>query len=119
MSNKPVVEWQSPETAPDVLKGETKTFWLAVSSKVKDGFKTFIFDAQYVNKPLEYAEDDIECEFPLDDECFVTIDGYPIDSVGWHSVREHEDFDGYYTKISFNENYVLLGWAEYEKPDFN
>ena len=57
MNIKPVVDWQSPEITPNVPKGETKTFWLAVSSNIRGEFKTFVFDAQYVNKPLEYAEE--------------------------------------------------------------
>lgn len=118
MNIKPVVDWKSPETTPSVPKGETKTFWLAVGSSIRGEFRTFVFDAQYVNKPLEYAEDDIGCECPLDDECFVTSDGDPIECIGWFDVRNHQDFDNYYEPLSFNEDYTLLGWAEYEKPDF-
>nr|WP_319552409.1 hypothetical protein [uncultured Vibrio sp.] len=116
---RPVVDWQSPEATPNVPKGETKTFWLAILRKRRDGSQAvMVLDAQYVNKPLEYAEDDIAKECPLDDECFVSEDGDPIESVGWHCLMEHADFDGYYRPISFDENYELLGWGEYITPDF-
>lgn len=119
MNIRPVVDWQSPQTTPDVPKGETKTFWIAVQFKRKGEWHKSVFDAQYVNKPLEYAEDDINCECPLDDEHFVSHDGDPIEAVGWHSVMEHADFSGYYEQIIFNEDRELLGWGDYLKPEFD
>ncbi|WED23048.1 3'-5' exoribonuclease [Vibrio sp. JC009] len=116
--NKPVIDWQSPETTPDIPKGETKTFWLATRYKRKDKWHTAVFDAQYVNKPLEYAEDDSDKECPLDDEHFVDCDGCPIEALGWHSLKEHADFHGYYEPIVFNEERELLGWGEYLAPEF-
>lgn len=113
---KPVVEWQDPTTVPDVPKYETKTFWVVVESFGRQ----HVFDAQYCNKILDYKEDDPDCEDePLDPYHFVTQDGEPIDCVGWYDVRNHQDFDGYYEPLNFNDHYKLLAWAEYEKPDFN
>ena len=118
MDIRPVVDWQSPETTPNVPKGETKTFWIATRFKRRGEWKTAVFDAQYVNKPLEYAEDDIEKEYPLDDDHFVNEDGEAMEAIGWHSLMEHADFHGYYEPIVFSEDRELLGWGEYQKPKF-
>lgn len=115
---RPVVHWNSPETIPDVPKGETKTFWLATRYKRRGEWVEVVFDAQYVNKPLEYAEDDDEKEWPLDDDHFVNEDGEPIEATGWHSLMEHADFHGYYEPVVFGDDREFLGWAEYQKPEF-
>ncbi|TDF41939.1 hypothetical protein EYS14_03585 [Alteromonadaceae bacterium M269] len=118
MEQKPIVNWQSPDTTPEVGKGKTDIFWIAVNYKREDAWHTTVFDAQYVNKPLEFAEDDTEKEYPLDDDCFFDMDGDPIESIGWYRLLEHADFNGYYEPITFRESYVLLGWAKYQKPEY-
>lgn len=115
MSTKPIVDWQSPDSVPDVPKDETETFWVAVEFTRGNGETSrCVYDAQFVNKPVEFDE---EGE-PLSDDYFVTEDGDPVSAVGWHSLKEHADFDGYYDPLPFSDDYVLLGWAVYEKPDF-
>lgn len=116
---RPVVNWQSPEKTPEVKKGEIQIFWLAVKSKARNGneWRKYTFPAYYINKPLEYADDDIDKMEPLDDDHHVDTDGYPISSIGWHNELEHADFSGYYEPISFREDYVLLGWGEYLTPE--
>ncbi len=107
---RPVVAWKSPTITPDVPKGEAKAFWVAVKYKRKEGWDIVAYVAQYVNKPLEYADDDLYKERPLDDAHFVDCDGYPIAVVGWYGLTsycEPEDFD---------DKRVLLGWGEYLKP---
>ena len=44
--------------------------------------------------------------------------GEPIDSVGWVDAKQHAEFDHYWEQITFNNNYELLGWAEYTPPTF-
>ena len=119
MDTKPIVNWQSPETVPNVPKDETETFWVAVKRKTQTGWRKFVFDAQYVNKPLEFEEDDTEKQFPLSDDYFVDEDGQPTECVGWFSLREHADFSGYYEPLTFNSEYILLGWGKYQTPEFN
>lgn len=118
MEQKPVVNWQSPETTPEVEKYESESFWIAVKSLVKDGWRESVFEAQYVNKPLEYDESDSDCENPLDDNHFVNVDGEPMEAVGWYCVRDHSEFSDFYEPITFGKEYVLLGWGNYIKPDF-
>ncbi|NAW78339.1 hypothetical protein CAG61_08440 [Vibrio sp. V34_P3A8T189] len=115
---KPVVHWNSPKIKPDVPKGEAKTFWLAARHKRADTWVELVFYAQYVNKPIEFAEDDIEQECPLDDSHLVTIDGDPVEAIGWYSLMNHPEFSTYYEPIVFNDQYELLGWAEYRTPEF-
>lgn len=114
---KPTVNWQSPLSIPVVQKGDSDVFWLATRIRRGNDWAVVVFDAQYVNNPLEYADSDIEKEEPLG-EPFYTEDGEPIDAVGWHSVMEHVDFNGYYEPIVFDENRELLGWGLYLKPEF-
>lgn len=114
------VNWNKPDTTPDVKKYDYKEFWIAAERHYPNHEpKVFVHSAFYVNKPLEYAEDDVDFEEPLDEYHFVTSDGEPIECVGWFNCKEHAEFDGYYEPISFNEDYTLLGWAEYETPVFN
>lgn len=112
---KPVVDWQSPDDKPHVPKGESEMFWIAVNSRRSDGsFKTYVFDAQYLNQPLELNE---EGE-PFNENQMVDIDGDWLEAVGWYSLKEHSEFPEFYEPINFNEDYVLLGWGMYQKPDF-
>lgn len=115
---QPWVYWQSPDVVPEVAKGEAETFWIAVKYLRKGEWQTTVFDAQYVNKPIEFAPDDTELEYPLDDDHFVDGNGDPVAALGWHSLLNHPEFSSYYEGISFNDEYVLLGWAKYCKPAF-
>ena len=121
MNTRPIADWQSPDTVPNVPKNETKQFWVAVRRKShNEEWRKFVFDAQYVNKPLEYDKDDPDHEDePINDDYFVDEDGAPMEAIGWHSLMEHADFDGYYTPLAFGDDYELLGWSEYLKPEFN
>ena len=115
-NNKLVVEWKSPELTPDVKKYDQELFWIAVRSKWSDSepSRTSVYLAHYINKPLELDEDGE----PLSDDCFVDTDGAYMDAVGWHDQYEHHDFSGFYQKVNFSEKLVLLGWAEYQPPEF-
>ena len=111
-----MVDWQSPETIPVVPKYGIEVFWLAVEATIKGEKQIVVFDALYINKPLEYENSDDE--EPLDSDYHVDLDGHPIQAIGWHRALEHEEFSNYYEQINFNDDYVLLGWGEYLKPDF-
>ncbi len=119
MNIRPVVNWKKPEQIPHVEKGETVTFWIAVRYKRKDEWETSIFDAQYVNKPLEYADDDLDNECPLDDDHFCNEDGEAMAAEGWFNLLNHPEFSSFYEPISFSDDYELLGWGDYLKPEFN
>ncbi len=113
------LNWQKSDVIPVVDKGSEKQFWVAVEIKGKhlpnDEFVTFL--AHYQNRPFDqeaYDKDEHE-----DDDCLVTLDGEYVSSVGWVSARSHVEFDNYYEPINFNPDYKLVGWAEYEAPDFN
>lgn len=113
------VVWHSPESTPEVGKNEKRTFWIAVNVTLRpcNGdpvIKQVVFPAQYLNMPLEY---DDEGEL-LNDDCPVNTDGDHVEAIGWHTERDHEEFDNYHPAIDFNDDYVLLGWAEYEVPSF-
>lgn len=105
------VEWNTPESVPDVEKGTEKEFWVAVRSEHAE--KDLVLVAHYQNRPLEF-DDDGEAS----GDFLTTPDGEPHHSVGWVLRTEHEDFDGFYTAFQFSEKYCLLGWAEYVPPVF-
>lgn len=105
------VEWNTPESVPDVEKGTEKEFWVAVRSEHAE--KDLVLVAHYQNRPLEFdADGEAMGDF------LITPDGEPHHSVGWVLRTEHEDFDGFYTAFQFSEKYCLLGWAEYVPPVF-
>lgn len=112
----PVVFWRSPNEVPPVKKFEKELFWIAVRhqrSADKDP-KHAVFLAHYINKPLEFDEYDE----PIDPDPHVNEDGDYVKAVGWHNEYDHHDFSGYYQPIEFNDQYQLLGWAEYVPPVF-
>lgn len=105
------MKWNLPTVNPDVSLGDEKEFWIAIYSERTN--KEHVFIAQYQNRPFDEESDDY-----LEDYVLHTPDGDPIDSVGWVTCKEHSDFDNFYEPITFNEQYRLLGWAEYEPPKF-
>ena len=113
---RPIVAWNSPNIAPT----SEKMFLVAIQhtyyrqSTNEHIVSTLVFNAQYVNRPLEV---DSNGE-PTNDHHFVNDDGEPIEAIGWYSVKEHSEFDNYYEPLQFYEDYVLLGWAEYQVPEF-
>lgn len=113
------VAWNDPRFNPVVPKNEIKTYWVAIKVTHRPRNETpvekiVVFPAQYVNKPLELDGDGQ----PTNDECLINIDGEAVDAVGWHTDRDHEEFDNFYPPLPFSENYVLLGWAYYQVPEF-
>lgn len=113
MNNCINVIWNAPDAIPEVQKGSEKQFWIATLSKCTG--KQHVYLAQYQNRPLEYDE---HGEL-LSDDYLVSPDGEPHESVGWVSSKQHAEFDEYYELISFNDDYQLLGWAEYQPPTFD
>ena len=112
MNIKKIV-WIEPDKTPAVPVGTEKLYWLAVEAKAYKN-KAFVFLAYYQNRELDLDDEGL----PICDDHLVNIDGEAIESIGWVERTEHEEFDSYYTKIKFCEDYKLLGWAEYEPPLF-
>lgn len=110
-SKKPL-KWNRPEAIPDVELGCETLFWIAVH--LGSSNKQHVFLAHYQNRPVTFDEDG----YPLEDWALTNEDGGEFGSVGWVSRREHNDFDGYYEELTFNDEYKLLGWAEYVPPQF-
>ena len=110
-SLKPV--WLSPATIPAVEKGTEKQYWIATYNKRRDSISVYL--AIYQNRPLE-VDDNGEY---IDDDYLVNADGEPHESIGWVENKSHYEFDDFYMVIDFNDNYQLLGWAEYQPPAFN
>lgn len=111
----PVVLWRSPDEVPPVEKFGMGLFWVAVQSQRKptDKPKHSVFLAYFMNKPLE-LDSDGESNDP---DPHVDCDGEYVEAIGWHSQYEHYEFSsGFYEPITFCEQYLLLGWAEYEPP---
>jgi len=115
------VNWQDPSHSPEVEKGDEKLFWVAVkvkrpntaSQSVTEKVVTFL--AYYQNRPLEV---DSEGEY-IDDDYLVNECGEPHESIGWVNCQSHCEFDNFYVPIEFDDNYELLGWAEYVAPGFH
>ena len=114
------VEWKAPDSIPEVEKGTQRLLWLAVEVSRPNPHpnteqtKVITLLAIYQNRPLDL---DKEGE-SLDDDCLVDTDGAPLGSVGWVFDKQHYEFDNYYVPIEFNDNYKMLGWAEYTPPAF-
>lgn len=114
----PEVLWHSAEEVPPVEVGDLTKFWVAVLShyKLKDGKPSIlVFCASYANRPLFLNEGGE----PTTDDYHTNEDGEPVEVVGWMNEFHHPDFDGYYETINFNDEYQLLGWAEYTVPVWN
>ena len=111
------VKWQSNESAPDVELGGENLFWLAVKS-IRNGVeREHTFLANYINKPM-LLDDNGEITDEAQDWLLSNEWGTDVEAVGWFSSKEHPDYSDWYEPITFNENYVLLGWAEYNAPPF-
>ena len=122
---QPLVNWQPPESTPVVEKGESLECWLAVEVKTKSfskedgkpqeaGTRIVTFISQFVNKPV-VVDDNGDTDT---DDYLVSVDGDPWSAVGWHSIKNHADFDDYYEPLAFSDSYKLLGWAYYTPPAF-
>ena len=100
------LKWNKPSQVPKIMTGTEELFWVAVQSKYSEEPKVFL--AFYQDRPLEEDNDD----------CLINVDGEAISSIGWVDCKEHCDFADYYTPLGFDNDYVLLGWAEYVPPLF-
>lgn len=119
MNTVPTVKWQAPDNKPVVKADEYELFWMATRSKNCHGEwnEPIVRLAQYVNKPLVYAEDHEEGDEPIN-SYLITVDGEPFEAIGWFDIKNHAEFDDYYEPIVFREGFELLGWAEYAPPEF-
>jgi hypothetical protein len=108
--------WNKPESTPVVEHGTEEFFWIAVESRFNKDKKpkVFVFLALYQNRPLSLDEDGN----PDNDDYLSDTSGEPIESVGWVENKSHYDFEDFYVPLSFNDDYKLLGWAEYVAPEF-
>lgn len=122
----PTVTWNDPSVAPVVDLYGAKEFWVAIDVTRKSfkhdngeqivlGRETVVFCAQYLNRPIVLGDDN----YPENDDYLRDDEGEPVSAVGWHSVRDHADYSDYFTSLDFGDDYVLLGWAEYQVPKFN
>ncbi|WP_067097851.1 hypothetical protein [Marinomonas atlantica] len=100
----PIVKWNAPDTVPEVELGTEKQFWIAVETK----HGITVFEALYQNRPSVEGED----------WTLIGEDGEYISSVGWVQNQAHYEFADFYVPLGLCENCKLLGWAEYEAPEF-
>lgn len=107
-------EWFAPFITPLVPMGTESLFWLAIESNYCGKSRSFVRLAHYQNRPLE-LDDGGES---TSDDHLVNTDGEPLESIGWVNVNEHYDFEDYYSKIEFNDEYKLVAWAYVHTPDY-
>lgn len=92
-------EWISvDERLPDVEFGENQEFIVCVYRKLQD--RSYCFAAQYLNAMQLYNE----CE---DDERLFS---------GWHDVKEHADYDGWYSPLELHEGDKVTHWQPLPEP---
>ncbi len=103
------VDWKNPSTVPEVAPGTEEIFWIAVQHK--DG-KITTCHALYQNRPL------VDEEHELYSDCLRNTDGEAVESIGWVEDQVHIEFDNFYTPFDFDDECKLVGWAEYEFPEF-
>ena len=111
------INWQSPESVPYVELGGERLFWLAVRS-IRDGIereRTFL--ANYLNKP-KLLDESGEITDEASDWLLSNEWETDVEAVGWFSSKEHPDYSDWYEPFTFDETYILLGWAEYNAPPF-
>ena len=104
--------WHQADTSPEVPVGSEKLFWIAVKRPNRE--KLFVFLSYYQNRPLlldEYGD-------PDPDYCICDENGEAIASVGWVENKAHAEFEDFYTPITFNKDYELLGWALFSPPEY-
>ena len=111
----PIVEWNAPDTVPEVKLGTEKLFWIAVKAEWNEAPQ--VFTALYQKRPV-IIDDDGELTLGCDNWVLHSPDGDYVDSVGWVENKTTSEFDDYFEAFSFNEHYMLLGWAEYQAPEF-
>lgn len=117
MNVAPVVTWNKPDTVPVVELGTEELCWIVVEIKNSPiEQKQFTLLAHYQNRPRRTDEEGEVIEF---DWSIYNRDSEVIDSVGWVENKVHCDFADYYDAIDFNDDFVLLGWAEFASPAFN
>jgi hypothetical protein len=117
MAKYVAIKWQSPDAVPDVELGGEKEFWIAVKYDHRGVERVSTFLACYLNKP-KLLDDKGEITDEAADWLLSNDYENDVEAIGWHSSKEHADYACWYESIVFNENYVLLGWAEYTPPPF-
>lgn len=80
---------------PPVKSGECREF--IVHARSKHGEKEYVFSAMYLNEMM--------LESPST--------GEEEPSSGWHSAKEHSDYDGFYEALSSHD---VLNWMELPLP---
>lgn len=109
----PIVKWNDPNTVPEVKLGTEKLYWIAV----KNPMGVYVFTAHYQNRPITTDETGNPVG-DCDSWALTSPDGDYVHSVGWVDCKSHSEFDDYYEGLEFNNDYKLLGWAEYHAPEF-
>jgi hypothetical protein len=79
------------ERLPDVPEGDEQEVIVCVQ-RAHNG-KRYVFSARYLNK------------FPL-----FCGDEEPLLATGWHDVKEHADYDGWYEPLSLSDGDEIVGW---------
>ncbi|CAM0076789.1 hypothetical protein VPHK391_0078 [Vibrio phage K391] len=101
---------------PVVPVGETLECFVAVKWETNYTEKKThqkVMQLQFCNRPLLLDEHE---EVIQHDWNHVTEDGEPIEAIGWHHCREHQDFDGYYTPIY--PNWEIVAYQRITVPEF-
>jgi len=86
------------ERLPEVGSGDNREFIICIYRKRLD--TSFVFSAQYLNEMPLYND----CE---DDENLFT---------GWHDVKEHADYDGWYSPLHLDEGDAITHWMPLPEP---
>ena len=86
------------ERLPEVELGENQEFIVCVYRK-RQG-KSYSFAAQYLNAMQLYND----CE---DEEKLFT---------GWHDVKEHADYDGWYSPLELSDGDAVTHWQPLPPP---
>lgn len=88
---KEAPKWNTADIIPTVKAGDCKEF--IVHAKSKQNNKEHVFSAMYLNE--------MELESPSTGE----VKSFS----GWHSAKEHSDYDGFYESLNSHE---VLTWME-------
>lgn len=100
------LRWQRPDEPPRIPLNTGYTCWIAIESKETKSINVFISTWLNFPEPEDGGAD------------LYTADGASFYAVGWCSETQHEDYEHYYSRLIFDTNDTLLGWAPYTPPKF-
>jgi hypothetical protein len=106
-----IIEWQAPDTVPEVPAGNLAYFMVAV---VNPAGRTTILTAPYLNAyPLVFEDGCSRCAAVGEANC-PQVDGDGCPTTGWHTSEFDPEYDQTFNNL-LTGGMAMLGWAHKPK----